>query len=158
MRSAVGIPVLRKDFLIDPYQVFEARAAGADSVLLIAECLEGSQLAELHALSRELGMTPLVEFYEEANLEKVVAAGAQLIGVNNRDLRTFEVDLLHTVRMRAKAPHDAVLVGESGIHSRDDALTLERAGVNAMLVGEHLMRSEDIGSAVRALLGSEHAA
>src|SRR5262245_31062991 len=115
VREAVYIPVLRKDFILDTYQLLEARAAGADAVLLIAECLDNCNLRKLHNEAIELGMTPLVEFYEPENLERVLAAGAQLIGVNNRDLRSFEVDLDHTIRMREQVPLDCVLVGESGI-------------------------------------------
>jgi indole-3-glycerol phosphate synthase len=153
VRQAVGIPVLRKDFILDAYQLVEARAAGADAVLLIAECLDDCNLRKLHNEAIELGLTPLVEFYDPANLDRVLSAGAQLIGVNNRDLRTFEVDLAHTIRMREKVPLDAVLVGESGIYTRDDALRLQAAGVDAMLVGESLMRELDIGQAVDRLLG-----
>jgi indole-3-glycerol phosphate synthase len=153
VRLAVGLPVLRKDFLIDSYQLVEARAAGADAVLLIAECLDDCNLRKLHNEALELGLTPLVEFYEPENLDRVLAAGATLVGVNNRDLRTFAVDLDHTIRLRRQVPLDAVLVGESGIATRDDALRLEAAGVEAMLVGESLMRADDIGAAVERLLG-----
>ncbi|MCA9170602.1 MAG: indole-3-glycerol phosphate synthase TrpC [Planctomycetales bacterium] len=152
IRQAVDIPVLRKDFILDTYQLLEARVAGADAVLLIAECLDDCHLRKLHNEAIELGMTPLVEFYEPANLARVLEAGATLIGVNNRDLRTFEVDLGHTVRMRQQVPADCVFVGESGIYTRADAQMLQDAGVNAMLVGESLMRQADIGAAVRALL------
>ena len=153
IRSAIQIPILRKDFILDSYQLVEARAAGADAVLLIAECLDDCNLRKLHNESLELGLTPLIEFYEPANLPRVLEAGAQLIGVNNRDLRTFEVDLGHTIRMRDQVPLDCVLVGESGIHSRADAMRLQAAGVDAMLVGESLMREPDISAAVRRLLG-----
>ncbi|MEZ6098934.1 MAG: indole-3-glycerol phosphate synthase TrpC [Pirellulaceae bacterium] len=152
IRAAVELPLLRKDFVIDAYQVFEARLAGADAVLLIAECLDDCQLRKLHNEIIELGMTPLVEFYEPANMSRVLEAGATLVGVNNRDLRTFVTDLQHTVRMRQRLPDDCVVVGESGIHSRDDALLLQQAGVSAMLVGEHLMSQDDIGAAVDRLL------
>jgi len=153
IRSAVAIPLLRKDFILDPYQLLEARLAGADAVLLIAECLDDLSLQTLHEQAIELGMTPLVEFYEPQNLSRVLEAGAKLIGVNNRDLRTFQTDLDHTIRMRRQVPEECVLVGESGIHSRDDVERLEAAGVNAILVGEHLMASPDIGEAVNRLLG-----
>ena len=153
IRAVVNLPVLRKDFILDTYQLLEARVAGADAVLLIAECLDDCNLRKLHNEAVELGMTPLVEFYEPANLTRVFDAGATLIGVNNRDLRTFEVDLQHTIRMRERIPDECVLVGESGIHSREDALLLEQAGVDAMLVGEHLMSQPDVGAAVRSLLG-----
>jgi indole-3-glycerol phosphate synthase len=153
VREAVAIPVLRKDFILDTYQLVEARTAGADAVLLIAECLDDCNLRKLHNEALELGMTPLVEFYEPANLDRVLAAGAALVGVNNRDLRTFEVDLDHTIRLRQQVPLDSILVGESGIHTRADVLRLEAAGVEAMLVGESLMRERDIGAAVDRLLG-----
>lgn len=153
VREAIGIPVLRKDFLVDRYQLFEARAAGADAVLLIAECLDDCQLRALHNEALELGMTPLVELYDPDNLPRVVEAGAKLIGVNNRDLRTFVVDLEHTLRLKAAAPPDCVFVGESGIRTRADVERLEAAGVDAMLVGESLMREPDVGAAVDRLLG-----
>jgi len=153
VRRAVDIPVLRKDFILDSYQLLEARVAGADAVLLIAECLDDCQLRKLHNETVELGMTPLVELYDPANVARVLDAGATLIGVNNRDLHTFEVDLNHTVRLRREIPDDCVLVGESGIRNREDALLLQQAGVDAMLVGESLMRQADIGAAVDALLG-----
>jgi indole-3-glycerol phosphate synthase len=153
VRQAVGIPVLRKDFILDSYQLVEARVAGADAVLLIAECLDDCNLRKLHNETIVLGMTPLVEFYEPDNLDRVLAAGAQVIGVNNRDLRTFEVDLAHTIQMREKVPLDCVLVGESGIETRADTLRLEAAGVDAILVGECLMREPDVGAAVDRLLG-----
>lgn len=154
VRQAVGVPVLRKDFILDEYQVWEARAAGADAVLLIAECLDDDALAGLHAAIRRLGMTALVELYDPANLARVLAIGAELIGVNNRDLRTFEVDLEHTLRLRRQIPADRLVVGESGIRTRQDALRLQTGGVQAMLVGESLMAQADVGAAVDALLGA----
>src|SRR5690349_5139026 len=154
IRAAVTLPLLRKDFILDSYQLLEARAAGADAVLLIAECLDDCNLRKLHNEALELGMTPLVEFYDPENLPRVLAAGAQLIGVNNRDLRTFVTDLGHTVRLREQVPLDAVLVGESGIHTRADVLRLQEAGVDAMLVGESLMAQDNIAAAVRILLGT----
>lgn len=153
IRAAVDVPLLRKDFILDVYQLYEARAAGADGVLLIAECLDDCNLRKLHNAAIDLGLCPLVELYDPENLPRVLEAGAKLIGVNNRDLRTFEVDLQHTIRMKKAIPADCVLVGESGIDSRADALLLEAAGVNAILVGEHLMRKPNIGAAVDALLG-----
>ncbi len=154
IRQHVDAPLLRKDFLLDPYQVVEARANGADAVLLIAECLPGDELPQLLAKVRELGMTALVELYEPENLSRVIDSGARLIGVNNRDLRTFEVDLNHTVNMRQQMPSDRLVVGESGIHTRTDVEKLAAAGVGAILVGESLMRSDDIGAAVKTLLGT----
>jgi len=153
IRAAVSLPLLRKDFLLDPYQLYEARAAGADAVLLIAECLDDCQLRGLHNLALELQLTPLVEFYEPENLPRVLEAGATLIGINNRDLKTFQVDLEHTIRLRKQIPADCLVVGQSGIHSRADVCRLAQAGVSAILVGEHLMRQADIGRAVHNLLG-----
>jgi indole-3-glycerol phosphate synthase len=153
VREAVDLPVLRKDFVLDRYQVLEARAAGADAVLLIAECLDDCHLRALHDEIVELGMSPLVEFYEPENLERVFDAGATLIGINNRDLRTFQTDLDHTIRLRPRIPDECVLVAESGIRTRADVLRLQGARVDAMLVGETLMASPDVGAAVDALLG-----
>jgi indole-3-glycerol phosphate synthase len=153
IRARVDLPLLRKDFIIDPYQVVEARAAGADAVLLIAECLDDDALGRLHDAIIELRMTPLVELYEPANLPRVVDVGARLIGINNRNLHTFDVDLGHTLRLREQIPGDRVVVGESGIRTRGDVERLESAGVHAMLVGESLMANDDIGAAVDELLG-----
>jgi indole-3-glycerol phosphate synthase len=153
VRGAVGLPVLRKDFILDSYQLYEARAAGADAVLLIAECLDDCNLRKLHNEAVALGMTPLVELYEPENLKRVFDAGATLIGVNNRDLRTFETDLEHTLRLREQVPDQCVLVSESGIRTHADVRRLAAAGVDAILVGESLMASADIGAAVDALLG-----
>jgi indole-3-glycerol phosphate synthase len=153
VRSAVNLPVLRKDFILDTYQLYEARAAGADAVLLIAECLDDCQLRKLHNEAVALGMTPLVELYDPQNLERVFDAGATLIGVNNRDLRTFKTDLEHTLRLRPRVPDQCVLVSESGIRTHADVERLAAAGVDAILVGESLVASTDIGAAVDALLG-----
>ena len=152
IRAAVGLPVLRKDFILDEYQLLEARVAGADAILLIAECLDDCNLRMLFNTACNLGMTPLVELYEPENLPRVLAAGATLVGVNNRDLRTFAVDLDHTIRVREAVPDDCVLVGESGIKTRADVERLERAGVDAILVGESLIREPDIAATVDRLL------
>jgi len=153
VRQTTTLPVLRKDFILDEYQLLEARAAGADAVLLIAECLDNCNLRKLFGAAIDLKLMPLVEIYEPDNLQRVLDAGATLIGVNNRNLRTFEVDLDHTLRIRDRVPDHCVLVGESGIRSREDVLRLQDASVDAILVGEHLMRREDIGAAVDELLG-----
>ncbi len=153
VKESVQIPVLRKDFILDSYQVLEARAYGADAVLLIAECLTTEQLTRLYHEILAWGMTPLVEVYEPENLPRVIDLGASLIGINNRNLQTFEVDLEHTIRLRAKIPSDRLVVGESGIQTHEDVDRLRRAGVNAILVGESLMREADIGLAVDRLLG-----
>jgi len=154
IRQATSIPLLRKDFILDTYQLVEARAAGADAALLIAECLDDCHLRQLHNEALELGLTPLVELYDPENLPRVLAAGATLIGVNNRDLRTFEVDLQHVIRLRAEIPDQCLLVAESGIYTRDNVELLSRSGIDAMLVGESLMREPDIGAAVDRLLAA----
>jgi indole-3-glycerol phosphate synthase len=153
IRAAVELPVLRKDFIIDTYQLIEARVAGADAVLLIAECLDDCNLRKLFNEACDLGMIPLVELYDEENLQRVFDAGATLIGINNRNLRTFQVDLERTIRLRQRVADECVLVGESGIKTRADVERLEAAGVDAMLVGESLTRESDIGAAVDRLLG-----
>ncbi|HZU38370.1 MAG TPA: indole-3-glycerol phosphate synthase TrpC [Gemmataceae bacterium] len=153
VRHAVERPVLRKDFILDPYQLLEARAAGADAVLLIAEILDGSQLAQLWREANELGMQALVELYDSANLPRVLDSGARLIGVNNRDLRSFETRLEHTLEILPQLPRDCCLVSESGIRTRADVLRLEAAGVQAVLVGETLMRAHDIGGKLDELRG-----
>jgi indole-3-glycerol phosphate synthase len=153
IRASVAIPLLRKDFIIDEYQVVEARLAGADAILLIAEILDDGTLARLLARARDLGMAALVEFHEEANLPRVLASGADLVGINNRDLRRFVTDLDLTLRLRPQVPDNVLLVSESGIRSHADVKRLEAAGVSAILVGESLMRADDIGLAVEQLLG-----
>jgi indole-3-glycerol phosphate synthase len=153
IRQAIKIPVLRKDFVIDSYQVLEARAAGADAVLLIAECLDAGKLQDLHDEIVAAGMAPLIEFYEPENLEKVLATQTRLIGINNRNLHSFETDLMHCIRLRQQIPDDRIVVGESGIRSSADVQQLATAGIDAMLVGESLMKSHDMGTAVQQLLG-----
>lgn len=152
IREVVDVPLLRKDFILDTYQLLEARVAGADAVLLIAECLDDCNLRKLHNEAIELGMTPLVECYEPDNVARVLEAGATLIGINNRDLRTFETDLNHTIRLRQEIPEDHVVVGESGIHHPRDVKLLADNNVDAILVGESLMSKPDIGDAVKTLL------
>jgi indole-3-glycerol phosphate synthase len=145
-------PLLRKDFLFDPYQVYEARAAGADAVLLIAAELEPANLAELHALAHELGMAALVEVHDQAELEKALGAcQPSLIGINNRDLRDFTVNLETTLRLRPLVPAGICLVAESGIRSPQDVARLAAAGVDAVLVGEALVAAPDVAAQVRSL-------
>jgi indole-3-glycerol phosphate synthase len=154
VRAVVGLPTLRKDFIVDRYQIVEARLAGADAVLLIAEMLNDDQL---HALQRDvetLGMTPLVECHDPDNLRRVVESGARLIGVNNRDLRTFTVSLEHGLRLARLVPPGRCLVSESGIRDHGDVMQLVRGGYQAILVGESLMRAPDPGAALAALLGN----
>ena len=154
IRAAVKLPLLRKDFIIHPYQIFEARAHGADAILLIAECLTRQELKGLQQLTRELGMHALIELYLPANLDNVLNTGTELVGVNNRDLTSFEVDLEHTIKLRKQIPESCTLVGESGIATRADALRLQANNVQAMLVGESLMRHSDVAAAARGLLGN----
>ncbi len=153
IRQIVRIPVMRKEFIIDRYQIAEARLAGADCVLLIAECLDDTQLHDLYGYCRSLGMDALIELYDLENVDRVLATGAKLLGINNRDLRTFITSLEHTFRVQARIPDDVLLVSESGISTRADIERLRSAGVGAVLVGESLMRQPDIGQAVRALMG-----
>ena len=153
IRNQVDIPILRKDFILDEYQLLEARAFGADAVLLIAECLNDCELRNLYNASIDLGMSPLVEIYEKSNLERVLDIGATLIGVNNRNLHDFSTNLDHVLQLRKEIPDDCLVVGESGIRTRNDVQQLENGNIDAMLVGETLMRSEDIGAAIDLLLG-----
>jgi indole-3-glycerol phosphate synthase len=153
IRSQVSLPVLRKDFILDPYQILEARVAGADCVLLIAECLDDERIQELYAAAGELGMSALVEIYEPENLNRVLALDPPVIGINNRNLRTFVTKLEHTLDLCERIPDDCLIISESGIRTREDVMTLQNAGVGGILVGETLMRSESIGNKVRELLG-----
>ena len=152
-RIAVPLPILRKEFVVDPYQVLEARAHGADAVLLIAECLDDCRLRSLYRAIVDLGMTPLVELHDAENLPRVLDLGATLVGINNRDLRTMTTDLGHVLRLRERVPDEIVLVAESGIRTRADVVQLEAAGIGAMLVGESLLKQPDPGRAAAALLG-----
>ena len=153
VRAAVDIPLLRKDFIIDRYQLLEARAAGADLVLLIAEILDDALLRQLLREARELGLQALVELYDRENLPRVLDAGARLIGVNNRDLRSFVVRLEHTLELAALMPRDVCLVSESGLRTRADLERLGAAGVRAVLIGETFMRAPHIGTKVDELRG-----
>ncbi|MBE2198075.1 MAG: indole-3-glycerol phosphate synthase TrpC [Anaerolinea sp.] len=145
-------PLLRKDFLADPYQLYEARAAGADAILLIAASLDAPQLRDLHALAGELGMTPLVEVHNEAELEVALTCDPVLLGVNNRDLHTFTVSLETTRRLRPFIPPAITVVAESGIHTPADVAALRGMGVHAMLIGEALVTAADTGAKVRELI------
>jgi len=152
-RAATALPCLRKDFLVDPWQVAESRALGADAILVILSMVDDVLAGELIAEAARLGMDVLVETHDAAELDRAAALGAALIGVNNRNLRTFETDLAITERLAARAPAGALLVTESGIFTPADAARLERCGARAMLVGESLMRQPDVASATRSLLG-----
>jgi indole-3-glycerol phosphate synthase len=152
-RASCQLPVLRKDFMVDPYQIYESRAMGADCILLIAACLDDAQMKDLEAIARSLDMAVLVEVHDGAELERALRLKTPLIGINNRNLKTFEVNLDTTLALKAQVPADRLLVTESGILSRDDVLRMGAAGVNAFLVGEAFMRAPDPGEALAALFG-----
>lgn len=152
-RAYPTVPALRKDFLIDPYQVYEARAAGADAVLLIVAILDDNQLRDLLALTCELGMDGLVEVHDEAELSRALNVAARVIGINNRDLRDFTVDLRTTERLHPLIPDGTIIIAESGIHTAADVQRLARAGVDAILVGEALVTAPDTAARVRELSG-----
>lgn len=153
VRQAVDLPLLRKDFIVDRYQLLQARVAGADCALLIAECLSAAALQELHDQAAEIGLQTLIELYEPANLPAVLATGTKLVGINNRNLHTFETSLDQTLHLIADIPADRLVVGESGIRTHADLIRLGQAGVKGVLVGESLMRQDDIATATRQLLG-----
>jgi indole-3-glycerol phosphate synthase len=153
VRAAVQIPVLRKDFIVDPYQIYEARAWAADAILLIVAALSPTQISEYAALASDLGMAALVEVHTLGELDVALNSGADIIGVNNRNLQTFETTLKTSIELASRIPADRVLVSESGIFSRADVLRLMEAGVDAILVGESLMRETDPGIKVKELLG-----
>jgi indole-3-glycerol phosphate synthase len=150
-RDACALPVLRKDFVVDPWQVYESRLLGADCILLIAAALDDTMLRSLLGLAGELGLDALVEVHDEDEMERALATDARLIGVNNRNLRTFEVSLETTLTLRAKVPDGRLLVTESGIRSRDDVARMRAAGVHAFLVGEQFMRAPDPGEELARL-------
>ncbi|MGE0028233.1 MAG: indole-3-glycerol phosphate synthase TrpC [Thermoleophilia bacterium] len=152
-RAACDLPLLRKDFVVDQYQLLEARVAGADAVLLIVAALERGRIEELMGAASDLGLDALIEVHDEKEVETAMEAGAELIGINNRDLHSLEVDLETTFELLADVPAGTVVVAESGITLNEDVERLERAGVDAILVGEALMRADDPVRAVRELLG-----
>ncbi|TVQ89830.1 MAG: indole-3-glycerol phosphate synthase TrpC [Chromatiaceae bacterium] len=150
-RAACSLPVLRKDFVIDPYQVYEARVLGADCILLIAACLDDAQLHALASLAAELGLDVLIEVHDAAELARALAVPGQLIGINNRDLRSFEVRLETTLTLLPAIPPERLVVTESGIHDRADVARMRAHGVHAFLVGESLMRADDPGQRLAEL-------
>jgi indole-3-glycerol phosphate synthase len=152
-RASCDLPVLRKDFMVDPYQIYESRVVGADCILLIAACLDDARMAELEAIAHSLDMAVLVEVHDRAELERALKLKTPLLGVNNRDLRTFEVKLETTLSLMELVPPDKLLVTESGILARADVQRMRDAGVHAFLVGEAFMRAEDPGEALQALFG-----
>jgi len=151
VRRAVHLPVLRKEFVLDAYQVYQARAAGADAVLLIVAALDDARLHSLYGLIVELGMSALVEVHDEAELARALALAPRILGINNRNLHTFEVSLDITARLSARVPPETLLVAESGIHTAADVARLAELGVHGMLVGESLIRAPDVGAKVREL-------
>jgi len=155
IRTAVKLPLLRKDFIIEEYQIYEARAAGADALLLIAACFDRQQIRDFLGVTAELGLDALVESHTYKELDRALLAGASLVGINNRDLSTFSVSLQTTLDLLRDIPDDRTVVSESGIKTRGDVLTLQKAGVDAILVGESLMREEDVGKKVKELLGKD---
>ena len=152
IRKAVNLPLLRKDFIVDTYQVAETRVLGADALLLIARVLEAGELLEFIGLASELGLAALVEVHDEADLEKALAAGARIVGINNRDLETFRTDIEVSIRLARRIPKGITVVSESGINRRKDIERLMEADIHAFLVGESLMREADIGKKLRELL------
>ncbi len=154
-RQACALPVLRKDFLIDPWQVYESRLLGADCILLIVAALDGERLQELDGLAREIGLDVLVEVHDESELEYALAGSAPLIGVNNRNLKTFRTDLAVSERLRPLIPPARIMVAESGIHTRQDVQRLLQADIHAFLVGEAFMRAEEPGRALKSLFMAE---
>jgi len=153
--KAVSLPILRKDFIVDPYQIVETRVLGGDALLLIARVLEAGRLLDFIGLASELGLAALVEVHDEDDLGKAVAAGARLVGINNRDLGTFRTDLDVSIRLARRVPKGITVVSESGINGRGDIERLLESGIHAFLVGESLMREKDIGKKLRELLGEE---
>ena len=153
IKEIIDLPLLRKDFIIDPYQIYETRALKGDALLLIASLLEEGELREYIQLTEALGLAPLVEVHSNEELDKALAAGADIIGINNRDLKTFSTDLKTTLGLAPSIPRDKIVVTESGITTREDIELLMEAGVHAFLIGEALMRAGDIGAKLRELLG-----
>ena len=150
-RASCQLPVLRKDFLVDPYQVYESRAMGADAILLIAACLDDTQMKDMESIARDLYMAVLVEVHDAVELERALRLKTPLIGINNRNLHTFEVTLDTTLTLMEEVPGDRLLVTESGVLAREDVLRMTAAGVHAFLVGEAFMRAPDPGAALAAL-------
>jgi indole-3-glycerol phosphate synthase len=148
---AVNIPVLRKDFILDEYQIYESKLIGADAVLLISSLIEANRLKKFIEICDELGLSALVEAHTAAEIVKAVEAGARIIGVNNRNLQTFEVDIENSIRLRELVPRDIIYVAESGIRTREDIRRLQSAGINAVLMGEAFMRSENKKGILEAL-------
>ncbi len=155
VRKYVQVPCLRKEFIVDPYQIYEARAAGADAILLIVRILSQTELTEFHALALSLGLHILVETHNEEEVDRALAAGAHIIGINNRNLDTLEMDLGTTMRLKKHVPGGKTLVSESGIYTRDEVQQLEDCGIDAILVGQSLLTSNNIQEKIGELLGHD---
>lgn len=155
IKKAVHLPLLRKDFIIDPYQIYETRSLDGDALLLIAGILEREQLRDYLRLTESLGLFALVEVHCKEDLDKALDSGAHIIGINNRNLTTFSTDLNTSINLMPHIPADKIIISESGIHMRSDIETLMKAGIHAFLIGETLMRSENIGKKLSKLLGKE---
>ncbi len=152
-RASCQLPVLRKDFMVDAYQIYESRSMGADCILLIAACLDDAQMKDMEAIARDLDMAVLVEVHDAPEMERALKLKTPLIGINNRNLKTFEVSLDTTMVLKAQVPSDRLVVTESGIHTREDALRMGSMGVNVFLVGEAFMRAPEPGEALAAMFG-----
>ncbi|MBU0478802.1 indole-3-glycerol phosphate synthase TrpC [bacterium] len=155
VKNVIDVPILRKDFIVDEYQIYESRAYKADAILLIVRILERSQLADYLAMTKELGMAALVEVHSEEELEQALSCNAEIIGINNRDLDTLEVDIETSLRIKGEVPENKIVVSESGIKTRNDVEKLYKCGIRAILVGEILMRSNNIKSEIQRLIGKE---
>lgn len=154
VKESVDLPVLRKDFIVDPYQIYEARSAGADAILLIAALLSKEEIQRFLELAEDLDLDCLVEVHSETELQKVLQTSANIVGINNRDLATFKTDLETTLRLRPMIPQGKIVVSESGIKSRAEIVKLFKIGINAILIGETLMKSDDIPTKLHELLGT----
>lgn len=152
-KGVVSLPVMRKDFIIDEYQVYESRYFGADAILLIARILRRDQIKSFMHLAKRIGMESVVEVHDENDIQKAVSSGVKIIGINNRDLDTFRIDVKNTPRLISKMPKEIIKISESGIKSNGDIEVLRKAGVNAVLIGEAFLEAEDIGAKVRRIMG-----
>ena len=155
VKNIVSVPILRKDFIVDEYQIYESRAYGADAILLIVRLLDRSQLADYLAMTKELGMAALVEIHSEKELEQALYCNAEIIGINNRDLDTLETNIETSFRIMKESPEDKIIVSESGIKTKNDVKKLYKYGIRVILVGETLMRKNNIGSEIQKLIGEE---